>query len=343
MEGLDWSAPELLDALQAEYWNGFGFQCDAKQSCVPTRIYIAKPFNTRCNPVLMPRDAGYVPQWSDDVDLAVVRNALPPDIPHEDLWITDFIGHDFVTVHTRQYLNIPRIFDAFLSCGYGFVTHTAVKVRYLPGEHFTRLSFERKIIEQLRVEYRQWSDLRPRERNIWRVVVDFTRPFPLVQHWNWGTPEGRALCSEIRSALGKKRDRCKHDARMLWPKYAEVAQRYQILHVGGWSAYDTGLGVVVGLPAVGVVVGLPAAPPPAAEGLAVEGLAIEEPVPEKMDDNDDEEILCMVCLSEPPDTIAMPCGHIVVCHTCSDQLAVTNTVNKTRCVQCQRPITHVEK
>jgi hypothetical protein len=296
-EGLDWSAPELLSALQAENCNGFGFQCDSPQSWQPTRIYIAQPFNPR-----------------GDVDLAVVRNALPHDIPHEDLWITDFIGHDFVTVHTRQYLNIPRILDTFLACGYGFVTHTCVKVRYLPGDQpFTRLGFERKLIAQLREEHREWERLRKREVNTWKVVLDFNRPFPLIQHWNWATPEGRELCSELRRALHKKSERCKHDPRMMWPKYAEVAQRYGILHVGGWSAYDT-------------------------------GLAQPAPAPEPMQQDDDEdEVLCMVCLSEPPDTIAQPCGHICVCHACSDKLAATNTVNKTRCMQCQKRITHVEK
>jgi hypothetical protein len=329
MDQLDWSAPELLDALEAEYWNGFGFQCDAKQSHQPTRIYVAQPWNMRHTPGSFSRGADYVPAWNDAVDLAVVRNALPADIPHEDVWITDFIGHDFVTVHTRQYLNIPRILNAFLAAGYGFWTHTCVKVRYVPGDpEFTRLSFERKVIEQLRKERAEWQRLKPNEPNTWRIILGFVRNFPLVQHWNWITPEGKALCDELRQALHKKSPRCKHAPRMMWPNYAAVAQRYGILHAGGWSAYDTGL------PAPIPAVPAPAAPEPAA--------LAPDPMSQGEDDADDE-VLCSICFAEPPDTIAQPCGHVVVCHTCSDKLAAGNTVNKKRCVQCQRPITHVEK
>jgi len=326
-QALDWSAPELLDALQAEGVNGFGFQCDSPQSRQPTRIYIAKPFNSRYRDGSFSRDADYVPAWRDEPDLETVRNALPPDIPHEDVWITDFIGHDFVTIHTRQYPNIPRIFDTFTRAGFCMVTHSAIKVCFKPGESFTRAEFERKMVAQMRSDYEEWRKLRTREPNTWKVVVQCMRVFPLLQHWNWASAEGKALCTEIRSALRKKSPQCKHQARMLWPKYAEVAARYGILHVGGWSAYDTGLA----LPPPGPT----PTPPPAA--------LVVVPVPMERSQDDEDEVLCMVCLSEPPDTIAQPCGHIVVCHSCSDQLAATETVNKKRCIQCQRPITHVEK
>ena len=36
------------------------------------------------------------------------------------------------------------------------------------------------------------------------------------------------------------------------------------------------------------------------------------------DDNPDAE--CMICLSDPKDTLIMPCGHFCVCETCGKSL-----------------------
>lgn len=48
---------------------------------------------------------------------------------------------------------------------------------------------------------------------------------------------------------------------------------------------------------------------------------------------------CMICMDAPPDTLVLPCGHIVVCRSCSDQLRATRDART--CVRCRRPITDV--
>ncbi len=48
---------------------------------------------------------------------------------------------------------------------------------------------------------------------------------------------------------------------------------------------------------------------------------------------------CMICLEAPADTLVLPCGHQVVCATCSARLA--NTPDKHTCVRCRREIKEI--
>jgi len=56
-------------------------------------------------------------------------------------------------------------------------------------------------------------------------------------------------------------------------------------------------------------------------------------------ENEDWRDECMICMDARASTIAMPCGHVVVCSTCSEKLRGSNDVHT--CVRCRRPITHV--
>ena len=53
----------------------------------------------------------------------------------------------------------------------------------------------------------------------------------------------------------------------------------------------------------------------------------------------EEDIECMICFTNRPDTMVLPCEHVVVCKECSDQLKHTNDARI--CVRCRRHITHV--
>jgi hypothetical protein len=56
----------------------------------------------------------------------------------------------------------------------------------------------------------------------------------------------------------------------------------------------------------------------------------------------DETVDCSVCMVAPADTLAVPCGHSVVCAACSRTLAAqTGSANRTHCVVCRALITHV--
>jgi hypothetical protein len=49
---------------------------------------------------------------------------------------------------------------------------------------------------------------------------------------------------------------------------------------------------------------------------------------------------CMVCMERPPQTVALPCGHKVVCEACSAALKVDPN-NRRTCIICRQPIDDV--
>lgn len=77
-------------------------------------------------------------------------------------------------------------------------------------------------------------------------------------------------------------------------------------------------------------------------------LDLEEPInPENQGDqsvdesvDESEEITeCMVCWTNPPNTMVLPCEHVVVCKQCSDGLK--NTADSQTCIRCRNPIVYV--
>jgi hypothetical protein len=53
----------------------------------------------------------------------------------------------------------------------------------------------------------------------------------------------------------------------------------------------------------------------------------------------EDEVVCVVCLERPADTLVLPCEHQVCCRACSQQLQ--DTPNAHVCVVCRRPITSI--
>lgn len=56
---------------------------------------------------------------------------------------------------------------------------------------------------------------------------------------------------------------------------------------------------------------------------------------------DEEPFECMICMNAKPDTIVHPCGHCVVCKSCSEKLR--DTADKERCVMCRQTIEWIEE
>lgn len=59
---------------------------------------------------------------------------------------------------------------------------------------------------------------------------------------------------------------------------------------------------------------------------------------EKKDDNDI--FSCMICMDATPSTCVRPCGHVVVCSSCS--IGLRNTSDKGTCVRCRTRIESIE-
>ena len=49
---------------------------------------------------------------------------------------------------------------------------------------------------------------------------------------------------------------------------------------------------------------------------------------------EEDEFMCIICMERPPETMVLPCRHVVVCRECSIQLP--NTSDKYTCCQIHR-------
>lgn len=68
----------------------------------------------------------------------------------------------------------------------------------------------------------------------------------------------------------------------------------------------------------------------------------EESKRKREEEEEEEEIFeCVICMDKPPDTIVHPCGHCVVCKSCSEKLR--GTADKGRCVVCRRSIERIDE
>lgn len=338
MEGL--VDPQLFKAIEADCCNGFGFQAggESQRPC----IYLGQPF------LAQPVDRNGWPsseidetKFLDDIH-AVLR---PQGIEDGDVWITDWLGRNFLTIPIARYNQIPNIINACLQCGYKFLTHGEWKAQFMPGDDFNRISFEHKLLETF--EYNKQEMLKcipncPMDR-IFNIGM---RPF--LKIWNYATPEGRAFCAEMRAALRKRKPVSGFNDRFNWPWFQEVAHKYGILYAGGWAKFTPydGRGNVLGTlipPASG---GGDQQPPASADivvplrGEAAEGddAQSHEP-PTKRASQEQDDKTCMICMDRPASTLVLPCQHCVVCDKCSEGLE--RTADKSTCSYCRRPITEV--
>lgn len=282
----------LLDVLDVDWCNGFGFQLSRERQC----LYIGRVFLAQPN-----KSNGYD---SYEVDERILLSRIKETLGYDDIWMTDFLGRDYLTVGVSRYSDISRIIITILSFGeYKFVTHngnSSFLAHFKPGEVYTRQLHERKLIETLRANYTSMVECisltrQPTVREAWQAVCDFGGVRAFFKHFNYTTQEGRDFCSELRSALGKS-PRSKKEAPTEWPWYKETIQKYRILQ---WEEVES--------------------------------------LPKKAKKEEEEE--CMICMDAAPTTTVVPCGCRVVCDACSKDLKTTP--DKRICVRCRQEITHV--
>lgn len=208
MEGvLDWDAPELLTLLFIDQWNGFGFQCDKEQEAKPCRIYIARIYK------------------EESFDEAKFLEQIRPKYTNQEVWITDFLGYDFLTVSTAMFKRIPEVINDCLIFGYSILTHTCVKAFFTPGMVFNQRNFELGLIHTVNENYRLISEIKE-IKDIWGYLKKILKLGPLKREFNWTTEEGKAFCRELRLKLRSKRPvtRCFNH----FEKHKDVCQKYGI-------------------------------------------------------------------------------------------------------------------
>lgn len=290
--------PEFLKFLSVDWINGFGFQCSDSKDLNPPRLYIGKIFLDKPD-----ESRGYP---LHDVDTTTVINTeiiplLGPGYTRDDIWCTDYIGHEFVTVHASRYKDIPRIITTILATGkYRFRTHngnTSYTALFYPGEVYSKETHERKLVETLRENFECFAkNTDQTERFIWERMKEMGGFRQFLRNSNYITDEGRAFCLHIRETLGKS-TYSKYDPYNQWEWYRNAVNNYDLIP---------------------------------------EKSAIRAESPKKAKLDTDE---CMVCMDRVATTTVLPCGCRVVCDECS--IGLRNTADTKTCIRCRNPITHV--
>ena len=212
----------------------------------------------------------------------------------------DWINHGYMEVHWTEHDKISQLFNTMLMLGHSFTTRNIASVNFSPNDgdgQFTDALMEHKCVSTLTERLDQFP------RGIYMPTLFTNNHFKI---WNYSTDEGRLFCHRIRSLKGKKEANWNSPNNyLLLPAFREPPQVH-------------------------------AREPEPPERWVVEPPIVELPLPVHQPDDDIDDGLCMVCMDNVPNTQVHPCGHIVVCFGCSEQLKNTSDVHT--CVKCRRTI-----
>lgn len=292
----------LVYAFQLESCLGFGFQCNEERRC----LYIAQVF-------MPPKEGEHFETELPESALSLVHDFVPRD----KIWITDWIGREWVTISIERFNDVERIFNTFLQNGYRVLTHTTPKTEFKPGEVFSRQELDRHMIQTYQVNYDIAKSFIKNERDI----PDYLKKGALnirslLRPENWATPEGIAFCVKLRETLRKKP--FPKATRFDIARFMKACATHGVLFYGGWYKYTPTL---------------------KDDAWSVLESPTKKASPIRVRVDEEEEQECMICLERPADTLVLPCGHRVVCDECSKKLRTTH--DDKICVRCRREITHV--
>jgi len=63
---------------------------------------------------------------------------------------------------------------------------------------------------------------------------------------------------------------------------------------------------------------------------------------ENIEEEEEEDFICFICMENTPSTRVEPCGHVVICKLCSDHLKQNLHFDfRTECIKCRNPIEFV--
>lgn len=303
-----------MTALHTAYHNGFGFQASFLEG-KGSDLVICFLYGEGCG-------------WDDD--LAVTTTKARADLGTDKIKIDDFIGHTYAEIHWTLYARIPEIIQYFLNHGMDVTLQMELKLHYKAGTRFDPRAAEAQSVGWFREQIAApWLvDLARRSRTSPEsIVLGWTMsPGRILCPWNWQTPEGKAFCAEMRARAPELIDRDLEAAGSYFenPAIRAICKKYRLLQYGPWW-YGPTLD--------------PAAPDPVADpapALAPAPAPARVPVPVPMDEDVPE---CMICSDNFANTLVLPCGHQVVCKSCSRRLK--DTPDHHTCVRCRNPITDV--
>jgi hypothetical protein len=320
---------EEFQCIQAEEINGFGFQ-PLNEEC-PGGLVFAKIGTTGSI------DSPEYQSFSEADTMSLVTTATGSNT----FRIINFLGRDFMSVHFSEWNLIPKIVKALLIGGqYWIAIHNNMKVSFnakdLPPDpndfEFTWQLMERKFISDFKKYANDFYRNPEDSRDSWVILLD-SHIYPdhvLTKPWNYCTPEGKQFCAELRERLGKPATSKKYGTkqiRFLWRDQIcdKVYKKLGVYFRGSdWCAYEPSWMDINDF----VYKKTPEcsrnkSPPHKRQKVA----------------DHEEESTCVVCMDSKPSTLVEPCGHMIVCESCSKNLETT--ADKTTCVKCRQSIIDV--
>lgn len=135
----------------------------------------------------------------------------------------DYLGRGYLQVHVSDYEKFPIIFNSILQCGEWFRTRNSADVCFKPGETFTVIKMEEKLIKSLSdylVEYPHF------------IEMDSIFTWRHFKYWSYITDEGRSFCRHIRRLKRKKEYHVKDAMNPFkWEKFRNVRFRESYLEI----------------------------------------------------------------------------------------------------------------
>jgi hypothetical protein len=303
----------LIRCLDAENYNGFGFQCSGTN--VPGSIVFARI-------------------CGEDVNENEVEKNVRERCRSETFRVVEFLGRYFVVVHYREWELIPVIFNYLLTVKkYSLLTNNQLQVYYDSTEQFGWREMELKFLDQFQKRVATFpihASAKSTEEDRWRQYLELCwhgRYHVITWHWNFCTPQGKEFCTKIRRILGKplqSKRMYSDNIRWKWhnERGDELFRKYRLYHHGTWSR------TVPSFCTTDDIVFFHSQPQ--YNNTLSEGVTEEESLGIEM---------CFICYERVPNTIVEPCGHMCVCRECAEALKKTN--DATVCVRCRRKIENV--
>lgn len=287
-------------------YNGFGFQ--SPNTGVKNRFVIC---------------------FCDDISQDMIEQ-IKKESESTSLEHNDFIGHDYLSVWWNEYDKIVPILNSMLRLGNKFRIKSILEVGFNPQKDkmFTFELMETKAIEI-------YTRLLQDTPNM--IYSDLIFKEPLFDIWNWKTTAGKQFCKHIRTLKYlPEQSYDDPDNYFNWEIFKNcdfnTLQTMQSMHVDVNESHqnnnnnqnndtnDTNAKDDMD----------------EKEDKIIDDDTLEDET-ETVEDEDED--ICMICLSNKPDTMVLPCEHCVVCKECSNKLKYTN--DKNICVRCRRPITRI--
>ena len=253
----------------------------------------------------------------EDMSLDTLRAVKRHSGNPETLVHDDFIGHGYLKIHMSEVDKIPDVFNAMLATGQWFRTNNPAQVGFAASSiEFSEEIMERKFVEATRRDILNNAYMRKLAAGSRNLIK-----WQALKPWNYTTEEGRHLCRELRELCSK--GPAKEDSKVnywRWDVFKEEIQEEEVQEeeVQEEEVQEEEV---------------------QEEEVQEEEVQIQKKAKISEEEEEDDFSSCMICLDAAPDTMVLPCEHVVVCSACSQGLM--NTADANTCVQCRRPINWV--